>query len=261
MTILFGTVWCAQLWIDTKLDPKSLDSLTLSPENDFGVDGFFGQHMSLRELDAEFLSRVEPNKFKDVSALTECCWYGYRFVHPGLRVFYFSHLYGKAYMRTTRLLGKRFRAPGFTRANPFQEATKAQITGLITATLTADAHGIPYDIWLDAMMERSIRDGLDKPLLPIQLYQDRYISGVLDAWADRNVSGLYLAKAPQYRVENYAGHHWQNAYQKYLCDLVAAKGNRAFWCSRLMYEARQLTEENALAYFGREIVKDAEAYR
>lgn len=212
-------------------------------------------------MDAEFLSRLEPNRFKDLADLNETTWFGYRFVHPAIRVFYFIHCYSDAYRRTTRLLGHKFRLPAFTRPNPFFEATKAQITGLVTATLTADAHGIPYEIWCDTMMERAIRLGFDRPLLPVQLYQTKFIDGVLDAWKDRNERGIYTAKAPQFRIENYVSHPVQNAYQDYLCENAKGKGNQAFWCSRLMYGVEQLTEEWALAHFGADIVKEAATYR
>jgi hypothetical protein len=235
--------------------------LASSPESDPGLEeGFFGQHMSAAELDAEFLSRLEPSRFANIAELQTTTWYGYRFMHPGLRVFLFTHFYQKAYRKCAKMLGRRWISPPFMKANPFADSTKAQISGLVMATFTADAHGIPYEFWCDHMMEFALRGEIKHPLQPPQMYNTRYINYVLDKWKERNEAGIYIARAPQYNVENYVGHPWQDDYQDYLLEIIASKGNKAFWLSRLMHTVPQIHPDKATARFGADVVADAIRY-
>lgn len=238
------------------------DLLACYPGNDIGLaETFYGQTLSPVELDAEFLTRIDGPRLKDLAAFNEMAWYGYRWMHPGLRVFLFAHFYQKAYRRTAKLLGKRHAMPKFMRSNPLEGARKAEATGLVTATLNADAHGVPYDLWCDAMMEHSLRQELLRPLQPTQMYHDRMISHVLDKWKERNEVGIYLARAPQLLAVNYAGHPWQDAYHDWLCDQIAGKGNRPFWLGRVMNSNGQLPRDHAIKRFGAEIVQDSDGYK
>lgn len=237
------------------------DFLSSSLAFDAGIDeGFFGQHMSATELDAEFLSRLPPSHFIGLSDFQQTAWWGYRFLHPAYRVFLFIHFYQKAYRKCAKMIGRRFIAPSFCKANPLADATKSQITGLVKATFTADAHGIPYDFWCDTMMDYALRGTIRSPPQPVQMYVTSGVKYVLDKWAERNEAGIYLAKAPEFRMENYVGHPVQDAYQNYLLDNVATKGNKAFWLSRLIYTVEQVTIENATKRFGAEVVEDAKRF-
>ena len=234
------------------------DFLDLSWEADTGLEeGFFGQHMSATELDAEFIARLEPSRFADISSLQDGAWFGYRFLPPGLRVYLFTHFYQKAYRKTLRLMGRRYSEVAFMKANPLLDATKAQITGLVTATLTADAHGIPYEFYLEHMMDFHLRGTLKAPPQPSKMYHPRGLLHVLNKWDERNAAGIYLARAPQYLTANYEGHPWQDAYQDYLLELVARKGNKAFWLSRLIYAVNHVSIHKATIRFGSETVADA----
>lgn len=239
------------------LTDESLSSLTPELEG----ETYFGLHMSEAELDAEFLTRMEAKRLRDLAAFNEMAWFGYRFMHPGRRVFLFTHHYKKAYLKTAKLLGKKFSRPPFMRANPFETTKKADITGLITATFTADSFGIPYDIWCESIMERSLRSEIARPLQPVHMYGDRVVGQAVDAWKDRNERGIYLARAEQYLARNYAGHPWQDAYQDWLCDRVVDKGNRAFWLGRLIYTVGHLRPEAAEARFDAEVVAEAVRYK
>lgn len=239
---------------------KSPPSLISSPEFDLEADGFFGQHMSATELDAEFLSRLEPSRFAGVSELQSSTWWGYRFMHPGYRIFLFVHHYKNAFTRCAKVLGKSRNRPSFFKGNPFADIEPRQLTGLVTATYTADAHGIPYDFWCETMMEYALRGTISSPPLPYHMYNSRSIVNTLGLWAERNEAGIYLARNPEYRVENYVGHPTQDAYQGYLLNNVATKGNKAFWLSRLIYAAEQVTIENATKRFGAEVVEDAKRF-
>jgi hypothetical protein len=238
------------------------DLLASFPGNDLGLEEhFFGQHLSPVQLDAEFLTRIDGPRLKDLAAFNGMAWYGYRWAHPGLRVYLFAHYYQKAYRRTAKMIGRRHAKPAFMNSDPFVNARKADVTGFVTAALTADAHAIPYDVWCDWMMEQSLRHELVRPLAPTQMYHERMVSHVLDKWKERNETGIYLARAPQLRAENYEAHPWQDAYNDWLCERIMGKGNRAFWLGRVMHSNGQLPRQYAIQRFGEEIVADADYHK
>lgn len=226
--------------------------------NDLGLDEpFFGLHMSQEELDAELLLRFDAKVLKDLSTLNETTWFGYRFAHPATRLYLFIHYYRKAFVRTAKMIGRRHLRPAFLDENPLHECPKQQVTGFVTAMATADIHGIPYEFYIDEIMERIMRNDITAPPFPHQMYQNWLVEHVCDRWRDRNEYGIYLAKAPQFELTHYVGHSWQIDYQTWLMDKVYGKGNRAFWLARLMYDIKHLTEALATERFGPETVENA----
>lgn len=172
----------------------------------------------------------------------------------------FLHYYGKAYAKSARWLGRQFANPPWTKPNPLVEVTKSHFTALVTATFTADMHGIPYEFYVDKAIELHTRYGT-KPPVPGQLYITGTVEKIIEAWNERNVSGIYTAKAPQLHVSAYERHPVQDAYMNFLCHAVTSKGNKAFYLARLMFDIGHLTEAHATAAFGSAVVARAHDHK
>jgi hypothetical protein len=228
----------------------SPDFLFSSPEADFGTGLYFGAHMTATDLDAEILSRLEPSRLKDFSALNQTAWFGYRFASPGHRLMYFLHCYRDSYTRTKKMLGKRFLSPAWLKDNPLLHMEKTAFTSLVRAMAEADMHGIPYEFYCDSLQAQHLRGIAHAPLSPNQMYGKRFVISAIDLWVERNISGIYTAKCAQLKASSYESHPIQEAYMDFLCEAVRSKGNKSFYLARLMFDIGHLTEERAVAEFG-----------
>lgn len=243
------------------LFPVSSPDLLLSPHDTIGLGEFYGSAFSPQALDAEFLSRVDPAKLKGLSDLTETAWYGYRFAHPGHRILLFLHQYRVAYERQKRYMGKRYMRPEWMQDAPLSAMRPSVLTSIITATLTADIHGVPYEFYIGVMMDLHLRETVAAPLKPAHLYLKSRVITVMDKWKERNESGIYTAASPLLHASRYEGHRFQDAYMDYLCEAVRNKGNKPFYLARLMFDVGHLTPEHAATAFGIDAVARAEDHK
>lgn len=189
------------------------------------------------------------NVLANQAFLTSKAWFDYRFMHPMLRVYYFTHCYQNARIWFSKQLGNKWFGKRVS-GNLLEAMPKQYVTAMFTACMLADSYGIPYEFWCQKAMELSIRRGATKPLAPNLMYQLSYIEHIVREFEQRNVAGVYLAKSEAYLYENHTNNIYAGEYQDYLWANVEKKGNVPFFVAQLHRDVRHLSREYAVNKIG-----------
>ncbi|HEL2981879.1 TPA: hypothetical protein ACOEBF_001082 [Stenotrophomonas maltophilia] len=131
-------------------------------------------HPGLRHIREAALSRawIDSKLLEDESALQELAWIEYRYMTPLARTELFSKMYFEAYLRA---YAKRFPGEDVSKKRPceidFERNSTRVMNALWRARATADVAGVPYEVFLDTVLESHlIKDRWKNPPRPNQLY-------------------------------------------------------------------------------------------
>jgi hypothetical protein len=131
-------------------------------------------HRGLRHIRETALARawIDSKLLEDESALQELAWVEYRYMTPLARTELFTKMYFEAYLR---VYAKRFPDEDSSKKRPceieFARNSPRVMNALWRARATADVAGLPYDAFLDKVLESHlIKDRWKNPPRPNQLY-------------------------------------------------------------------------------------------
>lgn len=103
----------------------------------------------------------------------------------------------------------------------------------------ADALGMPYNIYIDAVMTKRLRNWNNKFLpRPIHLYRDVEVEYAQEKWEEIQASRLFLAEHSAYRNENYQNLPTQNDYHEWLFKQAELRSSPARFLARFVSEGR-----------------------
>lgn len=228
----------------------------INPALDFLEDNlFYGLGLPLETLDYNLLKFWRYKADVDLAQLTNNCWFDYRFMHPMLRVYYFADILKKNIVKYNMAVANFFWAKKVDSiASLFLRENKSTITAIFTACWVADSFGIPYDFYLENALEKILST---RQVFRINLfYTESVVNYILDKWAERNISGIYLAKSSSYIKYNHFDNPYADDYQAYLCTNSNNKENRRFYLKTLIYQVEHLGEKYAIKKYGKEYIAD-----
>lgn len=229
------------------------------------LGSFYGDHLSPEALDA-FLARiVKPEDWSSVSGLYDRKWFGYRFVSPGASLFLFADRYRKAYRTISARLLARKRLPRFTQEDSLHPNSRnplspADLSGLWNAMCIADDAGIPYDVYCTEALEYAHKCGWKYLPRPTQLYTDKIVIAVTEAWRSKSADRIHRTADPHYTVKNFCDHPWQLAYMDFLIASAMKRENPKFAMAAIMFKEPQVLPSYAAKKVGVGLVKEASAY-
>jgi hypothetical protein len=190
-------------------------------------------------------------------------WFDYRLLNPLAATYVYAHEFVKAYRVA---FGRNFDSGAAEHIRPLksrklEELPKATISGLWRGRQTADALGIPYDVYLSQAFHWTLRYWRRAHLpRPIQLYSDLVVDRVPASWAELQEGRLYYSALPYYRMDLYQGLASQNQHHEWLLAQAAKRTNPAAALGRFVYGEKLLPEEKALGRFGMEMLERARGY-
>lgn len=164
-------------------------------------------------------------------------WFDYKPLHPAEATLLFVRLYEGA-IRIAYGKYKDVEASARIKVLPYTDPfVSRDIVSFWTARQNYDRIGCRYEFGLRWTMDRFADRGWSFFPRPNQLYGSEMMLDLADAWRIECSAALQIAKLPFFRVENYTGHHDQDAYRQWLIGQVKARGNGEWRAlSRLLSE-------------------------
>ena len=108
----------------------------------------------------------------------------------------------------------------------------------------ADALGMPYDIYIDTVISKRLRNWRNRYLpRPIHLYRDIEVEYAQERWEELQASRLFLADHPVYLNQNYQNLPQQNAYHEWLFKQAELRSEPSRFLARYVSEGRLLEEK------------------
>ena len=235
---------------------------------------FSGSTRPTEELDGLLAYALTKSDLETARSLFSSCWWDYRFVHPGYRFFLFADLYAEEVENWRSRFGCNPYAQLKLTSGPiFRNKRKGNVTTIGGASTTlapqsfrtsvwramciADAHGIPYDRFIALGMAVAFDHQHTRLPLPSSLYTDGMVRDVRALWDEEKENLLRLPRDPRFMATAYEGHLWQNEFQKWLLDLIAARPNPALPLAQYLARERYLVPALAVQRFGITMVRDA----
>lgn len=235
---------------------------------------YYLDDMSDRQLDGLLAFALNKSDLETARSLFSSKWWDYRFVHPGRCYMLFAHLYGEAVEQWRTMFGvnvyAKLKSVGHpiwrteyekrgnveSRAKPVLRP-QAFRTGIWRAMCFADAHGIPYDRFIQLCFEFAFENQWQHLPLPTALYGTWMISAVLERWEEEKRNLIRLPKDPRFMASGYTGHPYQDEFQEWLLNLIAARPNPNLPLVQYLARERYLLLSKAVEKFGKERVKEA----
>lgn len=219
---------------------------------------FFGMELDAVECDQLAIQHVESDTYaKREPEFFKTKWFDYQGLHPTKATYLFAREYVRAYQDQMQVRYDVHRGQYMRPMKGGEDlfnAAKGNIAGVWKGRQTADAHGIPYDIYCGAVMRHA--EETNWRLLPMarQLYSAKMVDAALEAWREEREVRLILPRDPRYLVENYTGAEDQDRFQKHLINQVLQRERPEFSLHHLIVEAKLLRREVAVEHFGEEFV-------
>lgn len=238
------------------------------------LGGFLGDHYTAEELDALIALAVQTPDIEASRSLFESKWWDYRYVHPGYCFFLYAAEYTRAYERWRSLFGVNIHVAGRSCGHPIfrpEKTGKGAVTAVVGEELTkqalrtafwrgmcfADAHGVPYDRWIELAFQTAFEEQWGRIPLPTSLYSDRISQKILARWEDERKTILHLPKDPLFLEANYQGHRWQDDHQEWLIRLIAARPLPHVPLAQFAFREGRLNEERCVERLGYDVVHRA----
>lgn len=196
-------------------------------------------------------------------ALFSTKWFDYRFLHPVRATYVFAHHYRAIYKRIFAEQFDHKRAEyvkGFKGDDLFVDASAVTVSGMWRARQHADAIGCPYEIYIEAAVNKVLR--LNRSNMPFvtELYQGWVLDAVQQVWAERQQGRLYVGQHDAYLNENYAGLDVQNDHHEWLFTQASTRESLARWLHRFIWRDKLLPEAKARVRFGDDAIENAREY-
>jgi hypothetical protein len=200
----------------TELDAPRVDTL----ENDF------------------YASSVIPKKYADWDLeLFQTKWFDYRMMTPLQATKAYIDAYVGVYRRIFAREFDHERAQYITplnfdslRAGILQGRTrdKTKFVGAWHGRQIADALGMPYAEYIDAVMTQRMRRWKQNYMpQPQHLYHEYDVEKAQEKWEEMKLGRLYVAEHHAYLVQNYEGAAHQDQYHEYLFMMAEKRNNPA----------------------------------
>lgn len=220
---------------------------------------YYGEDMSEDSLEAFIAKCVLPKHWDAATEQYGRKWFGYRFLSPGKCLHLFADRYRRAYAGAKgRGLGRGSLSRIFTNPNFIRMADERHISSLWHAMAHADDIGVPYDFYCTTVFEIADREGWDNVPMPNQIYHERMIWRVKQAWLERLQSGtLVRTSDPYYALANFHQHPWQIEYQDWLLNQALSRPNPKFALAKILFEEPQVLPSRAARTIGVERVVEA----
>jgi hypothetical protein len=230
--------------------------------------------LTAQMADAILAYCVRPDDIAASRAFFATKWWDYRFVHPGFCYLYFADVYGRAIDRWRSKWGlspdavlKLGSGPVHYQHMARYSATcsvaitlpndKAYRTGLWRSMCIADAHGIPYDFWIEHAFIHFFEQRKHRLPTPSVLASNDASFAVIEKWRERERALLFEIYDPAYRVLQHPHHPWQDGLQDWLLDLIAHRPNPMRPLGHYLAKDPLISIHKAIAKFGEDFVRDA----
>lgn len=220
-------------------------------------------HRGLRHIRETALARawIDSKLLEDESALQELAWVEYRYMTPLARTELFTKMYFEAYLR---VYAKRFPDEDSSKKRPceieFARNSPRVMSALWRARATADVAGLPYDAFLDKVLESHlIKDRWKNPPRPNQLYGKLVMPRVQGLLTNEFVEQrLYGANWDQrFFAAAYRGDPVQKSAHALLARVVNESDEPAEKLAVYLCGRRAITVEAASDMFGVELTRRA----
>lgn len=208
-------------------------------------------------------SWIEKRNFDWDSDMQGACWIEYRYMTPLERTELFAKEYHKSYLKA------------YKKANPGEDATKKNpldprfvandigvMNSLWKARIEADRAGVPYDVYLDVVMEgHLVNDKWKRPPRPNQLYGNLDLPRLRGMPTPEMIAERLCATGWDYRffASSYQGDEDQDIAIRMLQLAVTSSTDPIATLSRFLCERKAITEQKALELFGTDLVSSARA--
>lgn len=204
---------------------------------------------------------IDAKLLEDESAVQELAWVEYRYMTPLARTELFTTMYYGAYLKA---YAKRFPEADISKKKPcemeFARNSPSVMSALWKARAIADVHGVPYDVFLETILESHlIKDRWNNPPRPNQLY-GKLVGPRLRDLPTREMIGERLYSAnwdPRFLAVNYRSDPVQKAAIALLADLVTHSDDPASTLAEYLCERHSITVGVAREVFGVDLTREA----
>lgn len=127
------------------------------------------------------------------------------------------------------------------KANKARIKAREEFSGFWHGRQIADALGMPYNIYIDLVITKRLRNWRNKFLpRPIHLYRDIEVEYAQEKWEELQASRLFLAEHSVYNNKNYCNLPQQNDYHEWLFKQAELRSDPARFLARFVREGRLL---------------------
>jgi hypothetical protein len=190
--------------------------------------------------------------------LTTTKWFDYRFINPVTATQIFADAYWNQCCRpwSACIDGREAGETGrISMGDIF--ATSYELAGLWRARQTADEYGIPYNFFVQQVIEICKHERCTLLPRPHQLLDPQTVKAVALAWVGHARSLIRFSKLPQYRNEAFCDHPLQRAHHDWLIYLIRQQRSSASIIGQLCFIDKVLTVERATLEFGEDKLNKA----
>lgn len=189
---------------------------------------FYGYALDRAECEMKAIQYVDKKNYAFVEAgLFNTKWFDYRFMHPTLATYLFTHYYLEAYRSqiAARMdVGRaQFAQPIKNLRGEIFKADKREYTALWKARQAADELGIPYDFYCYTLMRETGESLWTRIPRPQQMYSPNLKVKVTERWVEESEARIILAKDIYYQAPAYCGAEYQDDYREYLSSLINSR--------------------------------------
>ena len=189
---------------------------------------FYGYALTRAECEMKALQFVDKQNYAFSEAQWfDTKWFDYRFMHPTLATYLYSHYYLEAYRvwiarRQDLHRSKHVQPIKNVRGDIFM-ADKREYTALWKGRQAADELGIPYDFYCYTLMRITDEALWERIPRPQQMYAPALKEQVKDLWDIESKARVITAKDQYYAADAYRGERYQESYREYLTVLIESR--------------------------------------
>jgi hypothetical protein len=192
--------------------------------------------LSWEDYDVLAWTRINKEWLELERGLMTSKWFDYRFLHPVQATLVYANAFHKAY-RAAFASTIDHRAAEHIRLfdeatlfEPESKAHKIRLAGLWRGRQVADAIGMPYEVYCTMALKETLRYWKQRYLpQPAQIYSERIVERVVEAWAERQKAILMFSRLPIYRNERYLGTQPQNDHHEWLFTQAQLRADPVSW--------------------------------
>ncbi|SEE05654.1 hypothetical protein SAMN05444161_4738 [Rhizobiales bacterium GAS191] len=208
------------------------------------------------------VSKIDSARLADERELAAIKWFDYRFMSPVEATVVFSQDYQKAFKAAWRASRDRDEAEkkiGIASNDVFHSGR--ELNSFWRCRQVVDELGMPYQFFIAAALEASLRIARRQLPRPNQLYKGSFVARAVEKWNEWQADGtITYSKLPQYREESFRASPHQLMHRDWVVSAVRKRKHPAYSLSTLVFQERVLSQERAVQEFGPDVVAKAKAY-
>ena len=204
---------------------------------------------------------IDAKTLAQEPSLQQLAWVEYRYMNPLQRTEAFARAYSAAYIAAYT---KHFSEEDATKKRPinpvFVRNDLGVMNALWTARASADAAGMPYDLYLETVFDgHLLRDKWKRPPRPNQLYGKLAFPRTRDMPTAEQIAARLYGPGwnPRFFAEAYSGDPVQEAAITLMKDVVAKAPDPTRALELYLCDRRAVTVQRASEIFGKEAVDHA----